>query len=136
MINDITKIPLHSVVTWEDNSGKGEVLIINPEKNKVQVKWDNGQTVWESPTNLILLDTEILFNPYGKHKQVGGDHYSKLSPEPWDLYYPWELDFFTMSAISYISRWKNKGGVEDLRKAIHYLEKRIEIRLNEDINDD
>jgi hypothetical protein len=28
--------------------------------------------------------------------------------------------------IKYVSRWRDKGGVEDLRKAIHFLEMLIE----------
>jgi hypothetical protein len=29
--------------------------------------------------------------------------------------------------VKYISRWKNKNGVEDLKKAQHYLSKLIEV---------
>jgi hypothetical protein len=28
-----------------------------------------------------------------------------------------------------VSRWKDKGGIEDLRKARHYLDKLIEVNL-------
>jgi hypothetical protein len=30
-----------------------------------------------------------------------------------------------------LARWREKGGVEDLRKARHYLDKLIEIELSE-----
>jgi hypothetical protein len=29
--------------------------------------------------------------------------------------------------VKYVSRWKNKGGLEDLKKARHYLDKLIEL---------
>jgi hypothetical protein len=29
--------------------------------------------------------------------------------------------------IKYVSRWRDKGGVQDLRKAQHYLQKLIEV---------
>jgi hypothetical protein len=29
--------------------------------------------------------------------------------------------------VKYVSRWKSKGGLEDLKKARHYLDKLIEL---------
>lgn len=60
-------------------------------------------------------------------KQVGGDHYSKKEIQPWDYIAANNLCYFAGNAVKYVSRWRDKGGVEDLRKAIHYLEKLIEI---------
>jgi hypothetical protein len=37
-----------------------------------------------------------------------------------------EIPYLEACVIKYVSRWKEKGGVEDLRKAQHYLEKLIE----------
>ena len=60
-------------------------------------------------------------------EQVGGTHY--CSPyQPWDF----AMDlfagcFFLGNANKYITRWRKKNGVEDLRKALHYLEKRLEL---------
>ena len=53
-------------------------------------------------------------------------HYSNLPIEPWDFIQQNKLDFFEGNVIKYICRWKNKGGVTDLRKAITYIEKIIE----------
>lgn len=60
-------------------------------------------------------------------QQVGGDHYKKLAIQPWDYIAANNLGYFEGAAIKYLSRWKDKGGVEDLRKAIHFIEKLIEI---------
>ena len=53
-------------------------------------------------------------------------HYSNLPMEPWDFIQQHKLDFFEGNVVKYICRWKNKGGVTDLRKAITYIEKIIE----------
>ena len=60
-------------------------------------------------------------------KQVAGSHYRDKEIQPWDYIYANNLCYFTGNCVKYVSRWKEKGGVEDLRKAKHYLEKLIEL---------
>jgi len=59
-------------------------------------------------------------------QQVGGDHY-KTEIQPWDFIVANNLGYLEGNIIKYVSRWKDKGGVEDLKKAQHYLQKLIEI---------
>jgi hypothetical protein len=59
--------------------------------------------------------------------QVGGDHYLKREIQPWDYTVANDLDYFQGTIVKYITRWKDKNGVEDLRKALHYLQKYIEV---------
>lgn len=59
-------------------------------------------------------------------RQEGGSHYNKPI-QPWDYIAANDIGFFEGNAIKYLSRWRDKGGVEDLRKATHYIEKLIEI---------
>lgn len=59
--------------------------------------------------------------------QIGGTHYKRLQPEPWDVIMAWDRDYLVGSAIKYLSRWESKGGIEDLRKAVHFINKRIEL---------
>lgn len=63
--------------------------------------------------------------------QVGGVHYKDKSIQVWDFIAKNNLGFFEGNIVKYISRWKDKGGVEDLRKAKHYLEKLIELQIVE-----
>jgi len=63
--------------------------------------------------------------------QVGGNHYAKHSIQPWDYIVANNLGYLEGNIVKYISRWREKGGVEDLRKVIHYAEKLIEIALEE-----
>ena len=54
-------------------------------------------------------------------KQVGGNHYEKKNIQPWDVTLDWKLDPWLASVVRYISRHQDKNGIEDIRKAIHYL---------------
>jgi len=62
-------------------------------------------------------------------KQVGGQHYTKLTIQPWSAMQAWLtreqfLGFLKGNIIKYVARDKN--GIEDLKKAQHYLMKLIE----------
>jgi len=64
--------------------------------------------------------------------QVGGDHYVSLKIQPWDAMQAWMSPeafegFLTGNVIKYVARHKRKGGVEDLRKSRHYLDKLSEV---------
>lgn len=57
--------------------------------------------------------------------QVGGNHY-KVSIQPVEYILRNELGFCEGNVIKYITRYKNKNGLEDLKKAKHYIEILIE----------
>jgi hypothetical protein len=59
--------------------------------------------------------------------QVGGDHYRRQTIQHWDFVAANGLDYFQGQITKYVSRWKLKGGVEDLEKARHFLDKYIEL---------
>lgn len=61
--------------------------------------------------------------------QIGGEHYKQCAIQPWDFVIANELDYFQGSIVKYITRWKNKGGIEDLKKARHFLDKYIEFSM-------
>ena len=58
--------------------------------------------------------------------QTGGTHYLKAI-QPWDYIVANELGYLEGNIIKYVTRYKAKGGVEDLKKAQHYLSKLIEV---------
>lgn len=62
----------------------------------------------------------------GGPPQVGGSHYD-LAIQPWDYIAANQIGFFEGNVIKYVTRWKEKNGLEDLRKARHYLDKLIEL---------
>jgi hypothetical protein len=58
--------------------------------------------------------------------QIGGNHYKKLQIQPWDYILANNIGYCEASAIKYLSRWKDKGGIADLYKAKHFIDKLIE----------
>lgn len=58
--------------------------------------------------------------------QVGGDHYSNMVIQPWEVIERGDLDFWEGNVIKYIMRYRAKNGLEDLEKARHYLDYLIE----------
>lgn len=59
-------------------------------------------------------------------KQVAGNHYKDLAIQPVEYVYRNQIGFFEGNVIKYVSRWREKGGLNDLEKAKHYLEMLIE----------
>lgn len=61
-------------------------------------------------------------------RQVGGTHYKRGGEEHWDRVHRLGLNYWQAAATKYIERCYLKGNpVQDLQKAVHYLEKLIEI---------
>jgi len=58
--------------------------------------------------------------------QVGGSHYKTKTIQPWDYIVQNNLPYLEGNIVKYVSRWREKGGIDDLRKAQHYLSKLIE----------
>ena len=58
---------------------------------------------------------------------VGGGHYKNRKFETWDVILDWNLGYLDGNAVKYLSRWRSKGGVQDLKKAAHYIQKLIEV---------
>ena len=72
-------------------------------------------------------------------RQIGGDHYKKYSIQPVEFIMENNLDYCQANVIKYITRFRDKNGVEDLRKAKHYVEMLMEFelkQLKEEVNDD
>lgn len=55
-------------------------------------------------------------------RQVGGSHYKDMAIQPAEFTVRNGLGHMEGDAIAYLCRWRQKGGVEDLRKAIHSIE--------------
>lgn len=59
--------------------------------------------------------------------QVGGSHYKEQDIQVWDAIHAWKLGYFSGNVVKYVARHTKKNGVNDLRKARHYLDKLIEL---------
>ena len=61
-------------------------------------------------------------------RQIGGNHYKRDgSLEHWDLVERCGIGYLEGCATKYVARWRSKGGVQDLEKAEHYVQKLIEL---------
>lgn len=58
--------------------------------------------------------------------QVGGTHYTEMAIQPVDYILANSLGFCEGNVIKYVSRWRKKNGIEDLKKARHYIDILIE----------
>lgn len=93
-------------------------------------------------SNIYLDETRTIVNrpskyadnrPTGKgetpesptNKQVGGSHH-QLPIQPIEYILANGLGYCEANVVKYVSRWRNKGGIQDIKKAIHYLEMLIE----------
>jgi hypothetical protein len=61
-----------------------------------------------------------------KDTQVGGSHYTKCGIQPYEYTLANGLGGLEHTIVKYVTRWQDKGGVEDLRKARHTLDYLIE----------
>jgi len=55
-------------------------------------------------------------------KQVGGNHYKNYKIQPAEFIIKNNIGFCEGNIIKYVLRFKEKGGVQDLEKAKHYIE--------------
>jgi len=61
------------------------------------------------------------------NEQVGGDHYSKLAIQPVTYINANGLSYLQGNVIKYVTRYKDKNGLQDLEKAKHYIDMLIEL---------
>lgn len=59
-------------------------------------------------------------NPF--KQQVGGDHYKTMKIQPVEFILANGLGFCEGNIVKYTCRYKQKGGIQDLKKVIHYAE--------------
>jgi hypothetical protein len=65
------------------------------------------------------------------NKQISGDHYKDKGIQPIIYIHANNLGFCEGNVVKYVTRWKDKGGEADLRKAIHYLELLIQLETEQ-----
>lgn len=59
--------------------------------------------------------------------QEGGNHYKDMPIQPVEYIHANKLGYFEGCVIKYMSRWKKKNGIEDLKKARHFIDLLIEL---------
>lgn len=64
---------------------------------------------------------------------VNPHHYTRLTPEPIEVIEAWNLPYHDATALKYISRHREKGGAEDIRKAVWFLQRILETEYREQV---
>ena len=62
--------------------------------------------------------------------QVAGDHYQKMKIQPIEYIMANQLPFAEGCIVKYVTRWRDKGGIEDLRKIKQFCDFIIESELD------
>jgi hypothetical protein len=89
--------------------------------------------VYAEIENEMVKKTEEKLKPTkANDRQVGGNFYKQMEIEPWDVIdagpHAQAIGFYRWTALAYIMRAGDKGPArEDYEKALHYLEKLLEI---------
>ena len=90
------------------------------------------QPVLGTPLDSRITATQASYKTFTKPEstQIGGSHYTDLAIQPWDAMKSWLtadgfLGYLQGNCIKYLARCHRKNGIEDLKKAQHYLEKLI-----------
>jgi hypothetical protein len=84
--------------------------------------------------NPQITDAVTQFKPSNKADdlQIGGDHYKNMGVQPWKAMESWLTPeqfagFLRGNAIKYLARCDVKGGLDDIKKARHYIDKLVEV---------
>ena len=73
----------------------------------------------------------IFDETFPQYTQVGVNHYTKFNIQPYEFISKNDLSFFQGNVIKYVCRYQRKGGMEDIKKIIHYCQ--LEIKKIQDM---
>ena len=114
---------------WNAGDRKGEIGVVEDISQVdrtdflARVRFDNGDIGRYSITQLKKVD-----EAGGSLKvQVGGSHYKDFPVQPVEFIHRNNMGFIQGNVVKYVCRYKAKNGIEDLKKAQHYLQMLIEM---------
>ena len=114
---EVTKYePLHP-----SHRDRATIIEDNPLKDLLDKNLTEAKEFVESELkkhNTTALDT-----------QVGGGHYKEFKIQPIEFVMKNNLNFCQGNVIKYVCRYKDKNGIEDLKKAKHYIDLLIQLEF-------
>ena len=78
-----------------------------------------------------MTNKNIFDKAFPQDRQVGGKHYKTFRIQPYEFISKNNLSFFQGNVVKYVCRYKNKNGIQDLEKIIHYCELEI-LKMKDD----
>lgn len=64
-------------------------------------------------------------------EQIGGQHYKNFPIQPAEFCHYNQIPFLEGCVIKYICRYRHKNGLEDLKKAKHFIDLLIEMEYSD-----
>jgi hypothetical protein len=105
----------------------------NPEEDRGWSRESHEQYMYRRNNEEDLLKGTYKYEyDNATNKQIGGNHYKDCVIQPIDYIYKNKLDFLEGNVVKYITRHKLKGGIEDIKKVIHYAELILELRYGKE----
>jgi len=93
--------------------------------------WQNSLQKIDQLTVAVVMDEPIAphveLEDSQMHTQVGGSHYKDMAIQPVEFIHKNGIGYMEGNVIKYVSRWREKNGLEDLKKARHYIDLLIEM---------
>ena len=99
---------------------------MNQKKKRIDLMYAKLDEQEQERIQSLYHQARLAQKPQANEQQVGGAHYTDKAIQPWDFIISNNIGYLEGNIIKYISRWKDKNGIEDLKKAQHYLQKLIE----------
>lgn len=128
------KIKPQTVYTMRWKLNKTVEKLKAENKPRLRMAVDRIEALTQAQANAVYRAT-VKGSDKADDQQYGGDHYKSMGVQPWKAMEAWMspeafAGFLRGNAIKYLARTDKKGGVEDLKKARHYLDKLIEVVEN------
>ena len=117
---------LNTPCTVEDVQTTLFALRIKDHKAQPEVATNTGSVASEAPPSTPIAEGDAPI-PSALNIQEGGSHYKDLVIQPVEYIHKNRIGFIEGCVIKYATRWREKGGLQDLRKARHFLDLLIEL---------
>jgi hypothetical protein len=97
-------------------------------------EWDPSSYKLLSPHVCPACETDDREYTPALQKQEGGSHYKDFKIQPVEFIHANSIPFLEGNVIKYVMRHKAKNGIEDLKKAKHYIDLLIQMEYPEQEN--
>ena len=119
---------------WSEEEIKAHKMMLAKERQGHTATITNLRTGHEveEPSKSVPVTDQSQREVPAKDRQEGGSHY-QMPIQPIDFIEKNGIGFSEGNIIKYVVRYKQKGGIKDLRKAQHYLDMLIERMEGEEV---
>ena len=131
-------------VVWIDEFVQCQFHTEWVQENPCKVLWSEGNEFPNYPQHPILnalpnpktdplghISMKAAAEKSALETQVGGDHYRKYKIQPIEFINANGLSFLAGNIVKYATRYKDKGGAEDVKKIIHYAKLILEFEYDQ-----